>query len=252
VARTHPYGDWPYQKGEFHNMISSKIVASAAAIAAAALGGQVAASAASAATVSTAHAAAYPAAFRSPRHDPVIRAVLTDSQRYTVQPGDTLSGIGQRYGISWQALYAANQPVIGSNPNLIFAGQVLTVSGGSQVPAQPEPSQPAVSDQAQPTQQTQPAQQSNVSQSSGQTGNSGGSAPFSFQQCVIQHESGGNAQVMNSSGHYGLYQFSQSSWDAAGGNPADFGHASAAEQSQVFQNAYAQWGTSPWAPYDGC
>jgi hypothetical protein len=30
---------------------------------------------------------------------------------------------------------------------------------------------------------------------------------------------------MNSSGHYGLYQFSASTWAAARGNPADFGHA---------------------------
>ena len=57
---------------------------------------------------------------------------------------------------------------------------------------------------------------------------------------------------MNGSGHYGLYQFSYSAWAAAGGNPADFGNASAAEQNQVFATAYAQDGTSPWAPYDGC
>jgi hypothetical protein len=53
----------------------------------------------------------------------------------------------------------------------------------------------------------------------------------SFQQCVISKESGGDAQVMNGSGHYGLYQFSYSSWAAAGGSPADFGNASAAEQT---------------------
>ena len=52
----------------------------------------------------------------------------------------------------------------------------------------------------------------------------GSGAPAgSFQQCVISRESGGNAQVMNGSGHYGLYQFSYSAWAAAGGNPADFG-----------------------------
>src|ERR1700691_1185487 len=61
-----------------------------------------------------------------------------------------------------------------------------------------------------------------------------------------------NAQVMNGSGHYGLYQFSYSAWVAAGGNPADFGNASAAEQNQVFATAYAEDGTAPWAPYDGC
>jgi len=69
---------------------------------------------------------------------------------------------------------------------------------------------------------------------------------------VIARESGGNPNVMNASGHYGLYQFSYSTWAAYGGNPADFGHASVAEQNQVFANAIAAGGQSNWAPYDGC
>src|SRR5207302_10025874 len=79
-----------------------------------------------------------------------------------------------------------------------------------------------------------------------------GSGGSSFQQCVIARESGGNAQVMNGTGHYGLYQFSASTWAAYGGNPADFGNASASEQNQVFNNAIAAGGQSNWAPYDGC
>lgn len=74
----------------------------------------------------------------------------------------------------------------------------------------------------------------------------------SFQACVIARESGGNSQVMNSSGHYGLYQFSASTWQAYGGSAADFGHASAAEQTRIFDNAMAQGGQSNWSPYDGC
>ena len=78
------------------------------------------------------------------------------------------------------------------------------------------------------------------------------SGSSSFQACVIARESGGNAQVMNSSGHYGLYQFSYATWVAYGGSPALFGHASVAEQNQVFNNAIAAGGQSNWAPYDGC
>lgn len=74
----------------------------------------------------------------------------------------------------------------------------------------------------------------------------------SMQQCIISRESGGNSQVMNSSGHYGLYQFSASTWAAHGGNPADFGHASVSEQNQVYYSAVAADGYSDWAPYDGC
>lgn len=45
----------------------------------------------------------------------------------TVKPGDTLSGIAAKYGKSWKAVYAANEDVIGSNPNLIYPGQRITV-----------------------------------------------------------------------------------------------------------------------------
>jgi hypothetical protein len=84
------------------------------------------------------------------------------------------------------------------------------------------------------------------------SGSYSGGASSSFESCVIARESGGNAQAMNSSGHYGLYQFSASTWAAYGGSSGDFGHASAAEQHQVFSNAVAQGGQSNWAPYDGC
>ena len=74
-----------------------------------------------------------------------------------------------------------------------------------------------------------------------------------FEACVISRESGGNAQVMNPSGHYGLYQFSASTWQAYGGSAADFGHASAFEQRRIFLNAMATpGGAANWSPYDGC
>jgi len=88
--------------------------------------------------------------------------------------------------------------------------------------------------------------------SSGGMGNVNPSNYSGFQQCVITRESGGNSQVMNSSGHYGLYQFSASTWQAYGGSAGSFGHASASEQTQVFNNAMAQGGQSNWSPYDGC
>lgn len=78
---------------------------------------------------------------------------------------------------------------------------------------------------------------------------SGGSG---FQQCVIARESGGNSQVMNSSGHYGLYQFDYGTWVSGGGSGGSFGHASVTEQNQVFASVYAARGTQPWSPSDGC
>jgi nucleoid-associated protein YgaU len=42
--------------------------------------------------------------------------------------GDTLSGIAAKEGISdWHTLYNDNESTIGSNPNLIYPGQVLNL-----------------------------------------------------------------------------------------------------------------------------
>jgi LysM repeat protein len=46
---------------------------------------------------------------------------------YTVQRGDNLSLIAGRYGMTWQELYDLNRAVVGPNPNLIKAGEVLTL-----------------------------------------------------------------------------------------------------------------------------
>jgi LysM repeat protein len=96
-----------------------------------------------------------------------------------------------------------------------------------------------------------------TSASSGETvhstsASSGSSSGSGFQSCVISRESGGNAQVTNSSGHYGLYQFSASTWAEYGGSSSSFGHASVAQQNQVFNNAIAAGGSSNWSSYDGC
>lgn len=93
------------------------------------------------------------------------------------------------------------------------------------------------------------AGQQDASSNGGQLSGSGMSA---FEQCVITRESSGRPQVMNSSGHYGLFQFDYSTWVSGGGSPGDFGHASVQEQQQVFDRVYAARGTEPWAPYDGC
>lgn len=46
----------------------------------------------------------------------------------TVAPGDCLSMIASAHGVSdWNALWTLNRDVIGDNPDLIYAGQVLTL-----------------------------------------------------------------------------------------------------------------------------
>lgn len=53
-------------------------------------------------------------------------------QTYTVQSGDTLSGIAAAYGTSWQHLAELNGI---ADPNVIYPGQVLAVDGGAPAPA---------------------------------------------------------------------------------------------------------------------
>ena len=129
-------------------------------------------------------------------------------------------------------------------------------------PQDPDPAQtwgpaqnPAAAQDSAPPQHSAPAQNSAPASASVGVASSSSSGPYpggAFGQCVVARESGGDAQITNASGHYGLYQFSASTWAEYGGNSADFGHASVAEQNQVFATALAQGGEFNWAPYDGC
>jgi phage tail protein X len=177
--------------------------------------------------------------------------------RYTVRSGDSLSAIaGKVYHKqnAWTVLYWANRGTI-HWANIISEGQVLKVPAlPAKIPAAPSQLGPAPA----PAPVAAPAAVSSSSSSStsaparASVSGSYSGASGSYQACVIARESGGNSQVMNSSGHYGLYQFSAGTWAAYGGSSADFGHASVSEQNRVFNNAMAQGGQSNWSPYDGC
>ena len=174
---------------------------------------------------------------------------------YTVRSGDSLSSIAGRFyheQNAWPVLYWANHGTV-RWANVLSAGQVLKIPAepakipaapGQLGPAAPAPAASGFGSGA----VSAPAQATSAAAGSYSGGTPGGS----FGACVIARESGGNAQVMNSSGHYGLYQFSASTWSAYGGSAAAFGHASVAEQNRVFSNALAQGGQSNWSPYDGC
>ncbi len=202
---------------------------------------------------------------------------------YRVQPGDSFWSIAKSQHVGWFNLAADNHLHM---YDVLHAGQVLTLPRQGEAPHAPLPlappeavssaagtsssgssassaygasasettSAPATSYQTSttaPAATTTPAATSSTpTASSSQASAPSGSS--SFEQCVISRESGGNAQATNGSGHYGLFQFSQSTWNSYGGNPSDFGSASTSEQQQVFNNAVAQGGQSNWAPYDGC
>jgi Transglycosylase-like domain/LysM domain len=165
-----------------------------------------------------------------------------------VRAGDTLSQIaGRLWGSpdAWPALWYANRALV-KNPDVITPGEVLNVPSGDAVTAAIAAAATAAIPAAVPA----PAAAARPLAGTGSVSPAGFSG---FEQCVITRESGGNPQVMNASGHYGLFQFSFSTWVEYGGNPADFGDASVAEQEQVFGNAMATpGGELNWSPYDGC
>jgi len=183
------------------------------------------------------------------------QAQKAQPDHYTIRSGDSLSKIASKVyhkQNAWPVLYWANRDKV-HWANIISTGQVLKVPAlPAKIPAAPGQLGPAPAPAPAPAPVTSTATsyapvQATAAVSSGTYSGGGG-----FQSCVIARESGGNSQVMNSSGHYGLYQFSASTWAAYGGSAASFGHASVAEQNQVFNNAIAQGGQSNWSPYDGC
>jgi LysM repeat protein len=200
-----------------------------------------------------------------------VASVSAQPAKYTVREGDSLSAIAGRVyhdRAAWPAIYWANHSKV-RWANEISVGQVLKIPakpartpaapgqlgpgagapvaavGTSQVASPAYAPVQTASPAYAPVQTASPAY-APVQTASTYSGNGG------FASCVIARESGGNAQVMNSSGHYGLYQFSASTWAAYGGSAGAFGNASVAQQNQVFSNALAAGGQSNWSAYDGC
>ena len=181
------------------------------------------------------------------------------SHYVTVRAGDTLSSISQHeYGSAadWPALWWINKHSV-PDPGMIRVGQRLRLSGWH--PVRPWltraalaaiPAPPPVS--ASPSQPASTAAATGAGQAPAQSPGTYSAAPGSFQSCVIQSESGGNAQAVNSSsGAGGLYGFLPSTWQALGfsGLPQN---ASVSVQNAAFAKEYAQSGASAWAAYDGC
>jgi resuscitation-promoting factor RpfC len=180
-------------------------------------------------------------------------AAQHSSHSTTVKAGDSLSAISQReFGkaADWPALWWANRHTV-HNPSLIRAGQKLVVPDALKVRAWLERAALAAIPAAAPAVSAAPAASTAATSSAAPAASYSG-APGSFQSCVIQAESGGNATAVNpSSGAGGLYQFLPSTWQALGfsGLPEN---ASVAEQNAAFAKEYAESGTSAWSAYDGC
>jgi LysM repeat protein len=155
-----------------------------------------------------------------------------ESSTYVVKPGDTLSQIAPS---TWRAVAVANDI---ANPDLIFPGQVLRldVPAATDVPAHSE-TEAETETEAAPSAATEPA----PSPDTASVSEAGGGVWDRVAEC----ESGGNWSISTGNGYYGGLQFSQGSWQAAGGsgNPAN---ASREEQIRVAENLLAQQGWGAW------
>ncbi|HEX4063142.1 MAG TPA: transglycosylase family protein [Streptosporangiaceae bacterium] len=227
---------------------------------------------AQAATVPASHTAAQnaghintvPAAFR---RTPAAAQLLADSRdavkhkaaspaSYKVHSGDTLSAIAGRFyhnPDAWPVIYKSNRDKI-RWANQITPGEKLSIPAKpAHIPAAPKQLGPPAAHTTKyvPRHAASVTHSAPVTQTAGYY--SGGGWPGgTFGACVVERESGGNPNIWNASGHYGLYQFSYATWVAYGGSAGEFGHASVGEQEQVFMNALARGGEDNWAPYDGC
>jgi LysM domain/Transglycosylase-like domain len=194
------------------------------------------------------HSAGHPAAARS---------------TYVVRSGDSLSQISARFcgtATDFPSLAAASGI---ANPNLIFPGQSITLNCHAPVPAHVTSAYHHARhaghhgdrDHTRPGGRHR-APGRHVRSHGGQPGHVGTGGMSAFEACVISRESGGNPRAVNpSSGAGGLFQFLPSTWAGLGYAAAYPGGAQTAPvsvQEAAFAKLYAEAGTSPWAPYDGC
>jgi len=203
--------------------------------------------------VATAAGATSPAprVHRASAHPAILTDATAAATTYTVQPGDTLSAIAAQYGSSVAAIAAANGI---ADPNLIFAGQVLTIpsSTSAVTTASVVTSVPAAAPAAPAATAPAPATTSTTT-SATLFSTLTLSAQGTF-ECIVQAESSGNPQAYNaSSGAMGLLQFMESTWLEYGGGA--YGstprQATPREQMNIGVRAYQADGFAPWAG-DGC
>ena len=175
---------------------------------------------------------------------------------YTVVSGNTLSGISARFcgtSADYPNLAAASGI---SNPDMITVGEHIKLKCHHAVPAPPPPapSTNASDDAAQSSNGSSGSAQPQPQQAPAQSASTSGMS--AFESCVISRESGGNPQAFNpSSGAGGLFQFLPSTWASlgyAGSYPGGAQTAPVGVQEAAFATLYAEAGTAPWAPYDGC
>jgi LysM repeat protein len=180
--------------------------------------------------------------------DALVRNDESATRTYTVQPGDTLSSIAQRfYGNpgDWESLYQENENVV-QNPNSIYPGEVLKVPS--------DPSASAASYQPKHASSTTVLTSSASTQLSGTLDcsglealweSAGGSSSAAFMAAEIaMAESGGNQFAVSPTSDYGYWQINLPAWGPTLATTNPTGNAKAAIQ---ISDDGANW--EPWTTY---
>jgi LysM repeat protein len=145
----------------------------------------------------------------APTSTTVPVSMTTSSASYVVQPGDTLTGIAARAGVSPASLAAAN----GLDPNgILISGTVLHLSGSPAVSSQAPTSQPvgAVAEGS-PTDPPFPTPERVTAPQVGSIAAANG-VPASLAAAIAWQESGFNNDLVSSADARGVMQILPGTW----------------------------------------
>ena len=154
---------------------------------------------------------------------------------YTVQSGDTLSRIAPD---NWREVAAGNGI---DNPDLIFVGQVIDLSATAPAPEYRSSSQSSSSESSDSSESSSGSSSGGGEAAPAASSGSGSGVWDQLAQC----ESGGDWSINTGNGYYGGLQFSQGSWNAAGGSGSP-ANASREEQIRVAENLQSMQGWGAW------
>jgi LysM repeat protein len=162
----------------------------------------------------------------------------------TVVPGDYLTKLATQNNVTIQRLYDANSFI--ADPDLIYPGQVIRVPDPTEQLAHRE--MPANAETTQAAAAETEAASSTRTSSSRHSVAASSVASGSVWDRVAACESGGNWSINTGNGYYGGLQFTQSTWNANGGQAyaprADL--ASRDAQIAVAQHVLASQGWGAW------
>lgn len=163
----------------------------------------------------------------------------------TVRPGDTLAGL---FGLSWPyvcTVNVANHVISGCNS--ILPGQHLDGIVTTEERVRIDRWMAAVSHHASPpvSQPSEPVQASEPQPAPQPARSAPAASSGSVWDALAQCESGGDWSINTGNGYYGGLQFSQTSWNAAGGSGSP-ANASRSEQIRVAENLRAMQGWGAW------